>query len=141
MDVLEHIDDDLGFLAQYAGKVAAGTHFLISVPAFEFLWSAHDIFLEHKRRYTLKQAQSLARQAGLEVRAGAYYFAAVFPIAATLRLAGNLLRGKDSQPRSQLTKHHPLINKILSLMCQAELSIFKHNRLAGLSIFVLARKP
>ena len=53
MDVLEHVDNDAGLVSHYATKVPAGAHFLVTVPAFRFLWSGHDVFLEHKRRYTL----------------------------------------------------------------------------------------
>ncbi|MCK2097732.1 class I SAM-dependent methyltransferase [Thauera aromatica] len=56
MDVLEHIADDVRFLQLYIEKVPKSTKFLISVPVFECLWSSHDIFLEHKRRYTLRAA-------------------------------------------------------------------------------------
>ena len=31
-----------------------GTPVFITVPAFSFLWSAHDVFLDHRRRYTSK---------------------------------------------------------------------------------------
>ncbi len=50
VDVLEHIDDDAGFLKSYVEKAPKGSHFFISVPAFKFLWSQHDVFLGHKRR-------------------------------------------------------------------------------------------
>ena len=66
MDVLEHVDDDRGLLRHYAGKVPAGAHFLVTVPAFRFLWSGHDVFLEHKRRYRLGEIEAAMREAGLE---------------------------------------------------------------------------
>ena len=52
MDVLEHVDDDVGLLRAYAEPARPGTRFIVSVPAFSWLWSAHDEFLEHRRRYT-----------------------------------------------------------------------------------------
>ena len=64
MDVLEHVDDDVGLLREYVTKVPRGAKFLISVPAFQFLWSGHDVFLEHKRRYRLNQMERVVRQAG-----------------------------------------------------------------------------
>jgi len=53
MDVLEHVDDDTGLLREYVQNAAPGTRFLITVPAFMWMWSGHDVFLEHRRRYTL----------------------------------------------------------------------------------------
>lgn len=139
MDVLEHVDDDVGLLKAYIEKVPSGSRFLMTVPAFQFLWSGHDDFLEHKRRYTLPQLERVAREAGLTVKKGAYYFGAVFPIAATLRL---LPQGaQPSSPRSQLKQHHPLVNTLLKTLCSFELPLMGANRLAGLTVFVLAQKP
>lgn len=141
MDVLEHVDNDVEFLQSYVDKVPSGAKFLISVPAFQFLWSGHDIFLEHKRRYRLSQIQNVVNQAGLNVKRGAYYFGAVFPIAVTIRIVSNLLQRGHYKCRSQLSQHHPIINNILAAISLAEISIFSHNRIAGLTVFVLAEKP
>jgi SAM-dependent methyltransferase len=137
MDVLEHVDDDRGLVRHYAARVPAGAHFLVTVPAFRFLWSGHDVFLEHKRRYRLGEIEAVMRDAGLQVVRGAYYFGFVFPLAAAVRLA---TRGA-TEPSSSLKKHDPLTNGLLSGICTAELPLFPVNRLAGLSAFVLARKP
>lgn len=139
MDVLEHVDDDVSLLKEYVDKVPRGSRFLITVPAFKFLWSGHDDFLEHKRRYTLKQLEEAVRNAGLEVKHGAYYFGMVFPIAATLRLAQKA--NSDGKPtRSQLTRHHPIVNAALKSLCNVELRFMKFNRVAGLTVFCLAEK-
>ncbi|SEM38986.1 Methyltransferase domain-containing protein [Pseudomonas sp. ok272] len=139
MDVLEHVDDDVGLLKAYVDKVPSGSRFLMTVPAFQFLWSGHDDFLEHKRRYTLTQLETVARDAGLTVQQGAYYFGLVFPIAATLRLLPN--GAQPSPPRSQLKQHHWLVNAALKTLCSIERPFMKANRLAGLTVFCLARKP
>ncbi|EXF92956.1 methyltransferase [Pseudomonas fluorescens HK44] len=139
MDVLEHVDDDLGLLKAYVDKVPSGSRFLMTVPAFQLLWSGHDEFLEHKRRYTLPQLEAVARSAGLTVMQGAYYFALVFPIAAILRLLP--IGAQPPTPRSQLKRHHPLVNTLLKTLCSIELPFMGVNRLAGLPVFCLARKP
>lgn len=137
MDVLEHVDDDVGLVRHYAGKVPSGAHFLVTVPAFRFLWSGHDVFLEHKRRYRLQEIEATMRSAGLDVVLGAYYFAFVFPLAAAVRLATR----NDGTPRSSLKRHDAMTNTLLEAICTAELPLFPFNRIAGLSAFVLARKP
>lgn len=140
MDVLEHVDDDLALLSEYINKVSSGSHFLITVPAFQFLWSGHDVFLGHYRRYTLSDVTKLMEAAGLVVEQRAYYFGLVFPLAAAMRLAGKLLGRNADEPHSELKQHNPLTNSVLSMVCKAELPVFKFNRLAGLSVFCLARK-
>lgn len=137
MDVLEHVDDDRGLLRHYATRVPSGAHFLATVPAFRFLWSGHDVFLEHKRRYRLGEIEAAMRDAGLEVMRGSYYFGLVFPLAAAVRLASR----HATEPKSSLRKHGAIANSLLAAICAAELPLFPINRLAGLSAFVLAKKP
>ena len=137
MDVLEHVDDDRRLVRHYAGKVPTGAHFLVTVPAFDFLWSGHDVFLEHKRRYRLPAIETVLRDAGLTIVRGSYYFGLVFPLAAAVRLADR----NTTEPRSSLKKQGALTNAVLTGICAAELPLFPWNRLAGLSCFVLAKKP
>jgi hypothetical protein len=61
----------------------------------------------------------------------------VFPLAAAVRLATR----NTGEPRSSLRKHGAITNGLLAAICAAELPLFQGNRLAGLSAFVLARKP
>ncbi|MEX4005360.1 class I SAM-dependent methyltransferase [Paraburkholderia sp. EG285A] len=140
MDVLEHVDDDAGLLREYAAKVPAGGRFLVTVPAFQCLWSAHDTFLGHKRRYTLAQLERTVRSAGLEIEHSAYYFGLVLPIAAALRLAQRSHQ-QGQAPKSQMRAHHPLVNRILKSLCSMELPLLRFNRVGGLTIFCVARKP
>jgi SAM-dependent methyltransferase len=141
MDVLEHVDDDVGLLQEYVAKVPSGTYFLITVPAFQFLWSRHDIFLEHRRRYTLGYLDKVTLEAGLKLEYGSYYFGAIFPIAAGIRLGEKLLGSPSLEPESGLKIHTPFINYILSTLCRIERPIMRWNRLVGLSVFCLCRKP
>ena len=65
MDVLEHVDDDVGLIRSTLVGAAEHAYVLITVPAFQTLFSARDMFLEHKRRYTLRQVEEVVRAAGL----------------------------------------------------------------------------
>lgn len=138
MDVLEHVDDDVALLKDYVAKVSVGTKFLISVPAFQFLWSGHDVFLEHRRRYTLLQMEHVIQQAGLKNVKGSYYFGLVFPLAAATRLAQRFQPKQTAT--SQLTVHSPIVNHTLAALCTLEKPFLKFNRLAGLTVFCLAEK-
>lgn len=140
MDVLEHVEDDFALLSDYIASVSVGTRFIITVPAFQFLWSGHDVFLGHYRRYTLSGLTGLMERAGLVVERRAYYFGLVFPLVVAVRLAGRLLGRNTNEPVSDLKKHGPLTNSILSMLCRIELPFFQYNLLAGLSVFCLARK-
>lgn len=140
MDVLEHVDDDLGLLCEYVDKVPRGSRFVISVPAFGWLWSGHDVFLEHKRRYSLGQLEAVVKAAGLTIDRGFYYFGAVLPLAATLRLGQRLFRVDQEAASSQLKRHSSIGNGLLGLACRMELPLMRRNRLGGLTVFCVAEK-
>lgn len=139
MDVLEHVDDDVGLVREYVDKVAHGTCFVVSVPAFNWMWSRHDDFLEHRRRYTLERLEKTLTQAGLRVELGCYFYAAVLPLAAMSRLASHMLAKPGA--RSQMRPLPKALNQALYSVCHAEISVFQANRTAGLSVFARAVKP
>jgi hypothetical protein len=140
MDVLEHVDDDVGLLKAYAEPARSGTRFIVSVPAFSWLWSAHDEFLEHRRRYTLNQILRVLSDAGLSPVTGFYFFGALFPAVAVLRL-WRRWRTPEGISGSDLRRHHPVTNRILASVCLAECAIARHNRAFGLTAFAIAEKP
>ncbi len=65
MDVLEHIEDDLLFFSRLLAAAAEGCYFLLTVPADESLWSAHDESFGHYRRYDARRLEMV--WAGLPV--------------------------------------------------------------------------
>lgn len=140
MDVLEHVADDAALLSDYAARVPAGTRFLITVPALQWMWSGHDVFLEHFRRYTLGQVDRLVATVGLRQVASCYYFGLTLPMAAGVRLGRRLIPGRVEVPGSDMKPQPPAVNWTLWQICRSELMIFRYNRLAGLSVFALAEK-
>ena len=75
LDVLEHIEEDSSFLSSLVeGRLSHGGKLLVTVPAFESLFSAHDEFLGHFRRYSLESLRQRMEQSGLQVLAGGYLF-------------------------------------------------------------------
>ena len=141
MDVLEHVDDDVGLVKQYINAASEDAFFVFTVPAFQFLWSAHDEFLDHRRRYTRSSLTQAIRDAGLDVDNACYFFSIVFPIAVTTRFASKIacLFGK-SAPKTSLKSHSKFVNSMLSGMCSLELPLVGANPIAGLSVFAIARK-
>jgi methyltransferase family protein len=140
MDVIEHVEDDIGLVREYVDKVARGTRFIVTVPAFMWLWSGHDVFLEHVRRYTLVGIERVIRAGGLTIERGCYFYAALLPLVAASRGLERLTRRVHDEARSQMQEFHPAVNAILSSICRTELPVFQANRLAGLTVFVRAAK-
>jgi len=134
MDVLEHVDDDVGLIRSSMKGAAPGAFAVISVPAFPSLFSAHDRFLEHKRRYRMRTLEKVVRTAGLKVVSARYFFAMILPLVAAFRMLQ-----RHGPPKSSLVPHPRPINDVLTLAHRIELPFFRFNRLGGLSVFCLAR--
>ena len=95
LDVLEHVDARPESLKSIAAKLAPGGKILITVPAYQWMWSAHDLAHHHKLRYSKKGLRRDAEAAGLKVRKIGFFNSLLFPIAAAVRILGKL-RGKTS---------------------------------------------
>ena len=75
-DVVEHIDDDKGFMTMLREKKLAGpdTTVFITVPAYQSLFCSHDRFLLHFRRHTVKGLNAMLSAAGYQKKYGGYFF-------------------------------------------------------------------
>jgi SAM-dependent methyltransferase len=92
LDVLEHLDEDEAALHTLYSLLKPEGYLLITVPAFSFLWSSHDVANSHKRRYTLRELKEKAQKAGFKVKYMSYFNVSLFlPI-----LFFRLLRKKSS---------------------------------------------
>jgi len=78
--------------------------------------------------------------AGLQMELGCYFYAALLPLVAAARLLDRWRRD-DEPPRSHMQRFGRFTNAALDAVCRAELTLFRANRIAGLSVFGLAVKP
>jgi SAM-dependent methyltransferase len=86
IDVLEHVDDDLEVLRSLRRRLKPGGRLLITVPAYRFLWSRHDVMHHHKRRYTMKQLRGPIVQAGCQPQYSTHFNMWFLPLMAASRL-------------------------------------------------------
>jgi SAM-dependent methyltransferase len=78
LDVIEHLDDDLGMLKSVAAALSPGGRVIVKVPAGRWLMSSLDYAVGHRRRYTRRSVADVMRQAGLtDIRAWPFNFAGV----------------------------------------------------------------
>lgn len=73
VNVLEHFKDDAAALNEVRRLLRPGGHLLIFVPALKFLFSEHDRYIGHYRRYHLTELRDLVRGAGFEVVFSRYF--------------------------------------------------------------------
>jgi hypothetical protein len=97
LDVIEHVADDHELLVRSAGALAEGGAILISVPAWGALYTKHDLFLGHHRRYRPGQLRAVIAEAGLRVEAGGGLFHSLLAVRAAEKLA-ELGRGMRTRP-------------------------------------------
>jgi SAM-dependent methyltransferase len=88
LDVLEHIEDDRAFLARARNALNPGGVLVISVPAFQFLWSVHDVEHQHFRRYTTALLRERFSEAGYMTRFTSYWNMLLFIPAVLARKLG-----------------------------------------------------
>jgi SAM-dependent methyltransferase len=87
MDVLEHVEDPRGFLADLVSRIRPSGTLLASVPAWPFLFSPHDRALAHFRRYRPSEARELLLASGIEIVESGGLFHTLLPIRAAQRVA------------------------------------------------------
>jgi SAM-dependent methyltransferase len=85
LDVIEHLEDDLGALRELRRVVAPGGSLLVTVPAYRWLWSGHDEINHHYRRYTRCSLRRVAEEAGWEQTRTTYFNSLLLPVAILLR--------------------------------------------------------
>ncbi len=90
LDVIEHLEDDGAALRELRRTVAPGGALLITVPAYPWLWSGHDVINHHHRRYTRRSLQSVAERAGWEQVRTTYFNSLLLPAAIILRVLDRL---------------------------------------------------
>lgn len=131
MDVLEHVDDDASLLKESASHVKSGGFIFVTVPALPWLWSSHDIYLNHYRRYSLSNLKKLIQ--GVETVGLVslhYFFFSPLLIACPIRI---IRKHTKNRVGSDMAPVPTPLNSFFKLICMAELVATKRNTFAGLT--------
>ena len=99
LDVVEHVEDDVAALQAIARVLKPGGKILITVPAHQWMWSAHDVVNHHKRRYSKATLTASLHKAGLGWQKLRWFNSLLFPVAVAARFVGKLT-GKDDSDDS-----------------------------------------
>ena len=106
LDVLEHVEHDTEFLTDLVTHALAPTgRLLMSVPSWQGLYTSHDTFLQHHRRYAPGAAKAVLHDAGLQIeQSGGLFHSLLAPRAVSK--AREQLFGAPANSRSELTWSH-----------------------------------
>jgi SAM-dependent methyltransferase len=117
-DVLEHIEDDAASLAAVRRHLAAEGWLVMTVPAFPFLWSGHDVHNHHFRRYTRALLNRRLRDAGFKPGYQSFFNFWLFPAVALVRLVKKLIGGSDTS--GDLVMPPQPVNRLLARLFASE---------------------
>ena len=118
-DVLEHIEDDSFALKQWYSCLNSGGISIIFVPAFMCLWSEHDTFNNHFRRYNQKELNKKLKIASFEIIKSSYWNFSLFIPVWCIRKILNIL-DKHHQKSKQLVEPPRIISVILIIILKIE---------------------
>jgi SAM-dependent methyltransferase len=99
LDVIEHLEDDVGALRELRRVTKPGGALLVTVPAYQWLWSGHDEINHHHRRYSRRVLLAAAQSAGWREESSTHFNSLLLPAAILLRA---LERFKPSATKSSL---------------------------------------
>ncbi len=136
LDVLEHLEDDRGMLAEIRDTLEPGGRFYASVPAHPFLWSHHDEINQHQRRYRRRELKRKLLAAGFKLSKLSYWnMSGLLPT-----LAARLLRPRaGSSDSTDFELGNALALKLYGGALRLENRLLKHFPLPlGVSLIAVA---
>jgi hypothetical protein len=150
MDTLEHIAGEGQVLAECRRVMRPGGSLLVTVPAFQALWSRNDVINLHQRRYTAGGLRNRLVESGLLPLRASYAHFFIFPAA----VARILLRRGRFEPelasphldedayQVEMEPASPLVNRLLGGVGRLEAALLRYVSLPwGTSVIALAARP
>ena len=119
LDVVEHVRDDDAAIKTLVNLLKPSGFLLITVPAYQWLWSAHDEVNHHYRRYTAAKLKALFDDSAVKILNLGYFNTLLFPIALVRRLSRRWMKN-TSCPHADLEMPGTLTNQCLNFIFSLE---------------------
>jgi hypothetical protein len=133
-DVLEHVQDDTGFLAALVGAMTPGSRLLLTVPADMRLWSPQDTGYGHFRRYDRHTLQAVWQDLPVETELLCYFNCWMYPLVRVVRTFTRLLGRSWGERGTDLSVPPIWLNRLLERLLASErhrLQAARRKRRAG----------
>lgn len=138
LDVIEHLDEPAAALNYASDLLVPSGTLIITVPAFNLLWTAHDNINQHRTRYRKGTLRELVRKAGLTVDLDRYFFHWLFGAKLLTRTVELIRRREPTSPKLPPR----WLNKMLYSLSLFENRLFHNMNIPfGSSLMLVARKP
>lgn len=140
LDVIEHLQDDRAALRELRRVLAPGGALLVTVPAYQWLWSGHDVVNHHHRRYSRATLRRAARDAGWDCERATHFNSLLLPVAVALR-ALDRLHARATESSLDLWVPPAPLNWLLQQPLNLEAALIGHGGTipAGLSLLAVLR--
>lgn len=109
LDVLEHIEDDVGFLQKMKAGFLSARAVVLTVPARSELWSNYDEYYGHYRRYDRATLTAALDQGGFRVVGQRYFFHELYVPMLMAKLLAGRRKTKPNPPTNYTRMFHRLI--------------------------------
>ena len=145
-DVVEHIENHQLAIQEIKRVLKKDGIIYLTVPAYMFLWSHHDVVNHHFRRYTKTELVDLLKNENIQINYSSYFnFFMFFPIF-LVRMLSKLLPKRKSEDSTgsdvETLKGSKLVNTVLHWVFEKERFVLQ-NRFAfpfGVSCMVIGQK-
>jgi SAM-dependent methyltransferase len=143
LDVIEHTPDDVVSLEELRRVTKPGGALVVTVPAYQTLWSRHDVVNRHYRRYHRRMLRRAAARSGWRLEYDTYFNSAYLLPAALVRLATRSRSEDDGDHSSELSLTPPSLDALLELPLRFEAALIGRGGSlpAGLSLLAVLRNP
>lgn len=141
MDFLEHVQNDKQVFHWMVEHLNPDGILFLTVPAYQFLFSYHDVAACHYRRYSLKKIKEL-NSGQLSVLKKGYFNSILFPFAAAIRLFGRMRKNINQSKRKQSSIVPLCLDRIFFYLLRREAGLISNYSLFpyGLTVYVLFKK-
>jgi ubiquinone/menaquinone biosynthesis C-methylase UbiE len=138
-DVIEHLPDDGPALAELRRVARPQASLVVTVPAYNWLWSQHDTSWHHYRRYTRTTLRDRLRSQGWEPTVETYFYSAILPPVALVRTFQRLR--SNGNGKSDLHLSPGALDRWLELPVKGEAELIKRgvSLPAGVSLGMVCR--
>jgi SAM-dependent methyltransferase len=114
MDVIEHVEDDVGFVKMLVDATPPGSHLLLTVPADMSLWSQHDVTNSHYRRYDREMFARVWAGLPVTVRLMSHFNSRLYPVVKAARWLSNRRRVSHGADGTDFKLSSPPVNRALT---------------------------
>lgn len=138
-DVLCSISDDKRAVKEFLRVLKKSGILIINLPAYQWLYSSHDVAVYTKHRYFKKEAIEMLSGNGFKIEKITYWNTILCPLEVIIRAINKFLPLENY--KSDLRYLPGLVNSLLTGMVYFEAMLINtFNFPFGLSLFVIARK-